>query len=329
MARAASSVPEPDRTALLSGLTFAAHLRRLFPDFYAEHVARAKRRTTMFHLLGVAGAFLSLAHSQLLALDMDAIVLTAAGYGGYYGARFPFAPKKPENALYPNHAESTCRGMLANDGKAWLQQPVPKVYGLGPDEVTTRRAGHWNRRHIDKHSLALAIWRMLGRTPWAPLDAERVGELAAQECIDEAGGQAIAVLPTIPIATPLAPLCAHLDRTKPSGIKQLGTIIAYVCGTTGNGFADVTPHEARQRYDQVIDLDWERPAAAFAVPRAEQQHAAQLARAYSHLAGRFTRERDLLSQIRAAILEAATAVQDGDPTMYETYDPRALHWRMP
>lgn len=327
-AAASVLIPEPERTALIVGLRFAAHLRRLFPAFYDEHVVRYRRCTSHGNLLGIMTAFLSLAHSELLNLDLSANAMTPAGFGGYYPARLRFAPKNPAQALIQYHADSTALYVLAQDGKAWLHQPVPKVYGLSVDEVTTRRYNIWHERYIDKHMLSLAIWRMLGGTAWEILPAERVSEIASQHCIDEVGGQAIAVLPIIPQGTPLSQLCAELDRRAYPGLKQLGTIIAYCCGRTGNGYADVTLAEARQQYDQVIDLDWERPATAYIDQRAYQQQAAGYARAYSHLAGKATRDRDLLSRVRSAILDAVAAVADaGYDDTVGTYNPAALYWR--
>lgn len=321
------SIPESERVPLIAGLTFAAHLRRLFPAFYEQHAARL--RTNPYNLLGVMAAFLSLVHTELLALDLHANADTPGGGFGYGGlARIVFAPKEPSKAFYQNVGMATAARLLAIDGKAWLHQPVPKVYGVGVDEVTHRGPGHWDVRHIDKHSLALLVWRMLGETAWQILPAERVSEIAQQQCVAEDVGQHIAVVPTIPAGTPLTALCAHLDRREPDGIKQLGTLIAYLCGRTGNGYADVTPAETRQQYDMVVDLDWERPREAFAEQRALQQRAGSYARLYSRLSGRFTREQDLLPRIRGAILEGVASVADAGYTdTFGTYDPAALYWR--
>lgn len=326
--KAAIFIDEPERTALRVGLTFAAHLRRLFPEFYQSYVQQL--RTRIDTLLGITGAFLSLAHTQLLALDLDANAITPGGYGGWYTARMPFAPKNPRNALTPLHGIDTSLRLLVNEGSAWLGQPVPKVYGIGVDEVTRGDHGYAYGlgRTIGRHALTLAIWRLLGGTPWVSLPANRVSELAAERCKDDQLGQTIAVLPTLPADTPLAPLCAWLDRTQPAKIRQLGTLVAYVCQRTGNGFADVTPTEARQQYETVIDLGWSLPVEGFAPARQEQQAAASWARAFSRLSGRFQRERDLAAQIRTAILEAAAAVAGSDRS-FAVYDPRALIWRMP
>jgi hypothetical protein len=322
--RVTFTLDDPERTALRVGLSFAAHLQRLFPQVYQEHI-RA-RKTTMASLLGVVGTFLSLAHTELIALDMEAYQITPGGFGGWYTSRLPFAPKNPVSALIPQHGNETARWLLANEGKAWLQQPVPKVYGVGVDAVVAGDNRHRWGRTIGKHALTLAIWQMFSATPWAPLLPERISELALERCTDVQQGQAIAVLPVVPADTPLAPLCAWLDREKPRGLRQLGALIAYACQRTGIGFADTPPEEVRHHYEMVVDLDWERPAAAFADARNEQEVAASFANAYSRLAGRFQREPDLLVAIRAAILEGVAATS-GDDRSFAIYNPHALIWR--
>ncbi|MBK9711523.1 MAG: hypothetical protein IPO81_09400 [Kouleothrix sp.] len=326
LAERATAIDEGQRTALRVGLTFAAHLRRLFPDWYAAYVGDL--HTTDDILLGVMGAFLSLAHTQLIALDIDANLSTPGGYNGWYVARLPFAPKEPRNALHPLVGDATARALLINDGSAWLRQPVPRVYGISVDDVSRGDSGYGIGRSIGKHVLTLLIWRMLAGTTWEPLAERAVVDLATTRTIDLDLGRAIAALPQLPAATPLAPLCAQLDRVRPAKIGQLGTLIAYACGRLDNGFTSVTTAEARQRYDQVIDLDWERPAAAFAAARAAQQQAAAITRAYSRLCGRMQREDGLWAVLRGAILEAAGAVAGAERT-FTTYDPAALYWRLP
>jgi hypothetical protein len=326
MARETPIIPEHERQALDIGLRFAGHLRRLFPAFYAEHVA--KRRTTFPNLLGTCAAFLSLAHKELLTLDLDAIRNTPGMF--WNTGRLPFAIKQPAHALlYPNHGDAMAVRLLTNDGREWLFTPAPRVYGLSVEAVTTahhRWMQHPDGRTIDRDMLALVIWRMLGLTSWSPLGADRTAEIAADRARDVEVGRAVAVLPTIPTNTPLVSLCAYLDRERPRSMGQLGTLIAYICGRTGNGFADTSTGEARARYDTIVDLDWERPASAFGEARSEQQWAANVARSYSHWCGRFVRNAQLLLDIRAAILEAAGAVADGTDAL-DTYDSRALFWR--
>ncbi len=322
--RVTFTLDELDRSALRVGLSFAAHLQRLFPDIYEEHVQG--RKTTMMNLLGVVGTFLSLAHTELIALDIEAIQITPGGFGGWYTARLPFAPKNPVSALIPQHGNDASRLLLSNEGKAWLEHPVPKVYGVGVDAVVAGDNRYAWGRTIGKHALTLAIWQMLSATPWAPLPIERISELAVERCTSQEQGQAIAVLPVVSADTPLAPLCAWLDQKMPRGLRQLGALIAYACQRTGIGFADTAPEEVRQHYEMVVDLDWERPASAFAGARNEQQAAASLANAYSRLSGRFQREPDLIVAIRAAILEGVAATV-GDDRSFAIYDPLALIWR--
>jgi hypothetical protein len=324
---AAAVVDDTTRLAYRAGLGFAAHLRRLFPDFYRQHVAN--RSTTVYHLLGVVGAFLSLAHTQLLALDMDAIIMTQGAYWNM--SRMPFAPKDPRQALFPNHGDARCTQLLANEGQEWLHRPSPRVYGISVDAVTRGDNGYSYGRTISRHALALAIWRMIGLTSWSPLPAERVSELAAERCADKMLGTRIATLPTISPETPMSALCARLDRLgERGGLRHLGSVVALLCGRTGNGFADVTPEEARTRYDMVVDLDWNQSAEAFAPARADQQAAQALATTYSRLAGRFLRDDlgELLLRIRHLIWEAAQTVEDDDRG-FAVYDARSLIWRVP
>lgn len=313
------------REALVTGLRFAELLAAHFPDFYAQRVR--SRQVNGWNLLGVAGAFLSLAHTQLIAIDIEAHRATELRTIGWSIAKFPFAPKNPAHALQPNVGENNARHILAIDGAGWLSRPVPRAYGQGPDRITDY-LGQWTvaRRAIRTHMLALVIWRMVGHTRWARLGAEEAGAAAADRAVDEALGQRVAVLPCIPHDTPMTRLCAHLDRTQPGGLKRLGTFIAYLCARTGNAFADVTPDEATADYGRLIALDWRWPAESFAAPRTDQREAQRWANAYRRMAYQLVRQPDLVESIRQALLDGAAAVA-GQADDFDTYDPRALIWR--
>jgi len=319
-ASALLTIDATDRKALCTGLAFAALLGRHFPGFYQEHIAA--RKISYSTLLGVAGAFLSLAHTQLLALDADRV-------GGLLLA--PKDPTEPLKICGGYYDSSYAKNDLSNAAAAWLFTPRPRVYGLGMEVVAPDNAHrHWPPKPsaIERHALALLIWRLFSDTRWSVLGDAQVAELAMARVGKIDLARQIATTRPLLRETPLRALCLQLDADPPAGMNQLGTIIAYACRRTGNAYADTSQAEVRQQQDNlIIDLDWHRSAAHFARERDDQQVAGKWAGAYSRLAGRLWKTPALLAdQLIVAVAAAALAVRehDDDTDTTSPYDPRPL-----
>ena len=307
-----------ERHAIVSGLGFAALMKRHFPEVFTQHLAA--RKTTARDLIGGMGAFLALAHQHLIALDGDAI------------RPVPFVPSDPLQAFRHPLAEWTAQNYLAQSGLTWLREPTPRVYGLAqatviPDQGIYVNNGRPYGAAIEQHSLALLLWRLVATTPWSVMATEEVADLAMVRVGRLDLARTIGAVRPLRRATPLAHLCARLDADKPDGIRHLGTILAFVCRRTGNPFADRTADELRYHHvgDQIIDLDWRWSKARFAVLRGDQQAAAHWSSTYSRLAGRVWKEPALAATITSAIEQAAQAVlTEGDMPDGTPYDPRRL-----
>lgn len=304
------------------GLEFAHLLRRHFPGFYLDHAMN--RRTDPASLFGVAMAFLSLAHTELIALDT---------------ANLPHVkPKDPVGCLTPSIVRDNCSYWLRNTLVEWLEHPAPRVYGLGRDtnrlhpvrEVGWQAGVQLNyARDMRRHGLALAIWRLVSAGPWAAFADDQLVEYAQQ--FDAPLMQAIAVsaVPLTP-PTPLVALCQTLDRAKPHGVTRLGSIIAFVCARTGNPYADWSQLELGGEAGRAFTLDWRAPREVLREARHQQQRAAQLRGAYNRLDQQVHRNPDLLLQLCQAIrVTAGELLRDPhvDVTQRDvggTYDPVRL-----
>jgi hypothetical protein len=261
----------------------------------------------------VAGAFLSLAHQQLLAIETNAI------------SGMPFKPSDPTEAFRHYLADSTTRYYLADQGRDWLYDPIPRVYGLGIEDVVP--PVYLGRSPVEKNALPLAIWRLVSQTGWARVDDARSRSMATERITNTDVRRLTLAIEPLPSATPLAALCARLDAGRPCGVGQLGTILAYACGRTGNGYADHSRMEMRDRHQQLIKLDWYLTAETFARERADQQAAAKWASACSRLDGRLWKTPELLgelTQVIAATAQDVTRSGDTGPGRAARYDPRAL-----
>jgi hypothetical protein len=304
-----TTIDATTRKAFCTGLEFAELLRLHFPNFWMDHVAT--RMVKHNELVGLVGAFLSLAHTHLIALDIERA-------GG-----IPITPKNPREALhYPWYGSG--KDMLASAGASWLRSPSLRVYGLGMEMVAPNNYYSSSLAAIEKHSLALLIWRLLSNTRWAVLSDTQVAELAMARVNNLDMARAIATARPLSSETPLGALCARLDADLPLGVS-LGTIIAYACKRTGNGYADTTVAEMRQHYDAMIELNWHRNADYFAQQRADQQAAGKWSNAYSRLATRLWKNPGLLHELRDAIERTTVRVsRSADAASSTPYDPRPL-----
>lgn len=310
------------RDAYVAGLRFAWLLRERFPEFFAAHVARLPPWPE--NLLGVMSSFLSLAHTRLVQIDVDAHLLSGSPMNYYGHLRWAFKPKTPRDALIWWHSRRSSLSMLANEGTAWLARPIPKVYGISVESELDLRT---NGRTIDTGLFALTIWKLVSATSWSVLPVERINELVNTRARNDLFGRAIAALEPLPADTPLVALCAALDRASPVGLPRLGTIIAYVCTRTGNRFADQPTAALRQdNGHQVFDLAW--LTSNFQELKRQQDQAQTWRRSLSNTQGRFFRTwQELLPLLRDALRTAAEGVSErdwGTTNGTSVYQPDAL-----
>lgn len=315
------------RKALVTGLMYAQLLRAHFPEAY---ISLAADKVSWSVLYGISGMFLTLAHQKLLALDFS--VLAREGMGQ------TIKPSDPSWAMTSLLSSPGARDRLVNVFKSWLEFPLPRVYGLGRDLARilplSSYAVYQGQLHhgvehgynTSRHALTMLLWQLVSGGPWEVARVDDIQKFAAQLPIEDMV-TAMRMQPPLAPETPMARLCARLDRDQPHGIKQLGGILAYTCGKTSNPYADWSPEEIRQRYDMAVDLDWRRSASAFAEERQQQKAAKNLAAAYSRLDSRLYRSPELIGQLGQAIrTTAGELLRDTTPGYRygDSYDPNRL-----
>jgi hypothetical protein len=213
----------------LVGLDASMELRRLFPDWYAAHVAH--RPLTPSTLYGAARAFISLVERDMFPLrdcwDLD-------------------IPRDPLTAFNHGETDDVCLGSLIES--AWfLVQPHPLVCGVGVQLVSDYYVGELE---IHFATLPVALWHLFQKTNWGlGIDLDNV-----LERIDEDDRIAILGLTPLPKGTRAEMLCAALGEGDP---KAEGTLVAYAFGRTLNVFADTSDLEIEYVYNGDSDLSWE------------------------------------------------------------------------
>ncbi|HEU4328841.1 MAG TPA: hypothetical protein VFS21_37235 [Roseiflexaceae bacterium] len=301
--RARQTIGHRTRSALCTGLEFAKLLQRHFPEFFQRHVD--VRPALPQHLVCATGAFLSLAHKHLVALDIERVPSSLGVH-----ATAPARVFSEARYIYPEAAAAA----LADYGSRWLRDPLPRLHGLNRDEVLTQT----NRRHL----LTLALWRLVSGTSWSVLTMPELIRIGGALPVLECQALLTRVQPLPPSTVPAA-LCAALNRRQ----KSLGTVLAYVCGRTGNPFADRQQGEQRQAHQPLVRVNWSWPVHRLEQLKSDQDAAASWARSYQHLAQRTSADLAVLEGLVATVHREAEALIDTDLiSPEETYDPRTLYW---
>ncbi len=289
----ARRIPQGDDwSAVTTGLLAAGHLRALFPDFYAAHVAHLP--TTPCALLGVVQAFFSLAQQKVDLQISDEITTD------------PLHPCAVLN-LGDDLDDALACDLIAQSAGHDVHEIWPVVYGLDLDHEELFGFG------VAPPLVAVLCWVLAAETAWAlPFCAvdELIPAIQRQlyQCrIDPAILARLDSLPRIPPDTPMEALCDALDAQPPVHGGTLGAIIRYVCHATGNQFADLSPGVVAQM--DRSNLDW-RTEDLDAIGRL-QREAQQIAAQYAQLNDAALRHSAVVEAIVAQVASTATTFLSG------------------
>lgn len=276
-------------------------LRLHFPAPYASVVAATP--VTLASMLATIELFVSLADGVLIHLD-----LTRTEFFPCHDPVTRFPKTVAEKATRPR--EELLEDFVIERDLLW--EPSPQVMGLdrSPEET-------------DPHDfpLALAIWKLLGRTALSTIREQRPGALAAMAATGPLQA-AIATLTPLPEGTDVQLLADELDRRKPHGVAHFGTVILYVAGMTGNQYADTTPLELLDYYGN-YGISWNDPAN-LAVIKEAQEEAIQIANQFHALNTAFMAKPNRLSGVFRTVLRIAAELRRARPapkTLLEIFAP--------
>ncbi|NJM05419.1 hypothetical protein HC891_03190 [Candidatus Gracilibacteria bacterium] len=274
-------VPDDERLSLeeidgwRAGLRIARQLQRQAPAVFAAHVAAAQ--ATPARLIAVLHILLA-QQMQQMALDLDYCPLDV---------QIDDDPAEVID-IYVDHGGALDE--LANHLWHWADRPAPQVYGCDLDLA-------WRifDRTPSSDYLAVVIVHLLQHTSWQLRLPQRIPETITR-------------LRPLATETRVGMLCDALDWScelpEVSGVWRLGDVIRYVCGQTGNTYADLAPGTFDPDMFWEFEGIWENPVQlAYEVQR--QQGAQRLAAVYQALDRRCTHEPALLPQIARAIHYAA------------------------
>jgi hypothetical protein len=318
----ATTVDRGARQILLNGLQWALLLRRHFPDAYAEHVAQ--RTTKPLQLYGVANYFLTLAHLHCISLHTDHLRIT---------------PSDPARALQSQQliGESRAQYELVGELERWRHTPLPRIYGMVKALSVLHRRGIYQHGRYDynrpeplkSNALAVALWRLVSSSSWAVMperDARvEAGYFESELLVEALAREARPLTPKQARAVPWAAVCRRLDRAQPEGVRDLGAVLAYVCGQTGNPYADRAQYELGPEGGADFDLNWRRPIEHFRAERARQRAAARLQSRYRAIDRAVVADPALLGRLCGHVRAiAAELAGTGDASPYPAMEPSAL-----
>ena len=270
-------------TAIHYGRQAAALIRQRFPDFYAAHVADL--RTTPPHLLGVIQAFFSLAQ-QVIQLD--------------HSYALTIDPANPLRVLHPALSDNDALNYLEEFHGWGLDEVCPEVYGIPTEQEELFGEG--------RNLLVAVLWSMADRTAWSAtmFDMEEVIDYwVDQVAISPEQAAQLDRLPQLERTTDMEALCTALSAQPfhlPDGRPiDLGQVVRYVFGRTGNWFADLSCDELAEMSGSGIDWcsdDLIAIAADQTAARGWFEH-------YHALNALVTTEPTVLSAVVAAVQQAA------------------------
>lgn len=275
------------------GLYAGDRLRDLFPAFFAEHVAG--KTVTTSRMLGVAHAFLELAHRDILTLDLE------------YHCPIELATDQDLAELVDDYRdEGGILDTLAYELGVWLSSPPIRVYGL------EHRLG---LAPCGGGILAHALWLMAVSTSWSIASTSQI----LRALPSGSQRRRLRELPQLPPTMDMNLLCDacawSCDLAGVDGPWRLGAIVRYVFSQVHNVYADVSPEElhadavdygifggAGERWDGI----WHSPHLA--VERAWQQGARRLRQIYAALDAAVSARPALLGEIIQALARDAQAL---------------------
>lgn len=318
-----TTVDKSTQAILHNGLQWAVLLHRHFPEAYAERVTN--RKTDRASLANMALYFLTLAHVYRIALAYEGL---------------PLSPKEPERILRGYWGDSTAGYQLVGELENWRLTPRPRVYGMSRSLPVLHKRGHvihgrydYNRPPpLEQNALAIALWRLASSGHWAQIPDPDLRTEATYynngDVVRALVRNATPIPATIANSISWSDLCARLDRLQPEGVKNLGAVLAYVCGQTGDPYADRVQYELGREGGTLFDLNWRRPPEHFVAERARQTAASRLASRYRSIDRAVYQNPGLLSRLCATIHQTAFALAEasdhGDGAPYPATAPRTL-----
>ncbi len=269
--------------AIHYGRQAAALIRRLFPDFYTAHVTDL--HTTPPYLLGVVQTFFSLAQ-QRIRLD--------------HSYALTIDPANPLRVLHPALSDADALSYLEEFHGWGLDEVCPEVYGIPTEQEELFGEG--------RNLLVAVLWCIADRTVWSAtiFDIEEVIDYWVDHvAISPEQAAQLERLPQLERTTDMEALCTALSTQLfhlPNGvIIDLGQMLRYVFGRTGNWFADLSLDELAEMSGSGIDwLSDDLGAIA-----AEQSEAHGWFEHYQALNALVTTEPTVLSAVVAAVHQAA------------------------
>ena len=221
--------------AIHYGRQAAALIQRLFPDFYTAYVADL--HTTPPHVLGVVQAFFSLAQQQIRLDHSYALTID---------------PDNPLRVLRPALSDDDALGYLEEFHGWGLDEVCPEVYGIPTEQEELFDEG--------RNLLVAVLWWMADRTAWSAtmFDMEEVIDYwVDQMAISPEQAAQLDRLPQLERTTDMEVLCTALSA-QPFPLTNgthidLGQVVRYVFGRTGNWFADLSCDELAEMSGSGID----------------------------------------------------------------------------
>lgn len=215
------------------GIQTLAHTRTLFPDWYEQHLHA--RRVTRGALLGAAEAFLVLVDHKLFPLEPR--------WGWHLHAT-------PEAALTRYVGNSHEWLVQLAELEYDLRQPCPVLWGFGASVVITGE----DELARETSALTCALWHIFAPTTWG-LDADMAELVRTHELVRPLQDY-ILQLPQLDATTDIPALRQALN-THRGRDANLGDLVAYAHGATGNAYADVSNIEIDLVYGGQTDFAWE------------------------------------------------------------------------
>lgn len=204
-------------------------LKRLFPDFYWQHIAN--RRLTPRALEAAVCAFLSLVNTELFGIE-DSMTLVV--------------PCDPLQALQYTEDGSRDPLLTLEEAAAWLCQPRPNLYGVGTECIL--------EEETPQQLLTLALWHLCRETNWA-LGVD-VGDVIGFSYVEQDIAEYLVKLPVLPRGTMMEALILAVKLPPWSDQDEFDELLAYPFARTDNPMVNTTNYEVDIVYGGNTQADW-------------------------------------------------------------------------
>lgn len=290
-----------DIAAYKLGLEAAAHLKKFFPDWFAQHVAH--RRVDSYRaLLGVVRAWLCRG-GELIDID--------TGYGWLEDVMPYERIHDPVKLLTPKEDEEHCKGIVTeyamNGTNVYDIWPV--VYGWSSESSELFEN--------ENNALALALWTMSKGTRWG-LAFQDPDDLWKHYFDDPVLLEVYAGLPRFPADARLGALIQSLAGDTTFERTDLAHALRYVWSIGSSQFMELNFEMIGEMADS--GLDWELPLETIQELAADQLMAEQCFDAYCSLNRAVWEDKSLLGRIITYIYDHYQALPADAPDFSEPED---------